>query len=254
MLRSRSNTSGYTTYFWKKPWKRAFFAGEPRRSIPGRAWDAASSSSTSTACPRSPRSTAKPASRPAVARRITRADQAVIAIGYLDGRRLSRAVIAGAHFVAERAEALNKINVFPVPDGDTGTNVASTLQKIAAGISRMRQRHVREMSRDARGRGGRRRPRQLRRDPGAVLLRVLRGAARCAAGLDRGLRRRGRQGRRVGVRGDRAARRGDDPDGHPRLGASRRGPGRARVRDFGVLLPESLERAKAPRSRTRPSR
>ena len=70
----------------------------------------------------------------------------MIAIGYLDGNRLSRAVIAGAHFVAERAEILNKINVFPVPDGDTGTNVASTLQKVAAGISRMRQRHVREMS------------------------------------------------------------------------------------------------------------
>jgi hypothetical protein len=70
----------------------------------------------------------------------------LIAISYLDGNRLSRAVIAGAHFVAERAEILNKINVFPVPDGDTGTNVASTLQKVAAGISRMRQRHVREMS------------------------------------------------------------------------------------------------------------
>lgn len=70
----------------------------------------------------------------------------MIAIGYLDGNRLSRAVIAGAHFVAERAEALNKINVFPVADGDTGTNVASTLQKVAAGISRRRQRHVREMS------------------------------------------------------------------------------------------------------------
>jgi uncharacterized protein len=71
----------------------------------------------------------------------------VIAIGYLDGRRLSRAVIAGARFVADRAEPLNKINVFPVPDGDTGTNIASTLQKTAAGIARVRQRHVRQMSR-----------------------------------------------------------------------------------------------------------
>ena len=69
----------------------------------------------------------------------------MIAIGYLDGNRLSRAVIAGAHFVAERAEALNKINVFPVPDGDTGTNVASTLQKVAAGIARIQERHVRRM-------------------------------------------------------------------------------------------------------------
>jgi DegV family protein with EDD domain len=71
----------------------------------------------------------------------------LIAIGYLDGNRLSRAVIAGAHFVAERAEPLNRINVFPVPDGDTGTNFASTLQKMAAGVSRLRQRDVREMSR-----------------------------------------------------------------------------------------------------------
>ncbi len=70
-----------------------------------------------------------------------------MAIRYLDGRRLSRAVMAGARFVADRAELLNKINVFPVPDGDTGTNMASTLQKIAAGISRVRQQHIREMSR-----------------------------------------------------------------------------------------------------------
>ncbi|HKF45502.1 MAG TPA: DegV family protein [Thermoanaerobaculia bacterium] len=71
----------------------------------------------------------------------------MIAVGYLDGRRLSRSVIAGARFVAERAEPLNKINVFPVPDGDTGTNLATTLQRIAAGIARVRQRHVGEMSR-----------------------------------------------------------------------------------------------------------
>jgi len=71
----------------------------------------------------------------------------VIAIGYLDGRRLSRAVIAGARFVAERAEPLNKINVFPVADGDTGTNVATTLQKVAQGVARLRERHVRQMSR-----------------------------------------------------------------------------------------------------------
>lgn len=70
----------------------------------------------------------------------------MISIGYLDGRRLSRAVIAGAHFVGERAEPLNKINVFPVPDGDTGTNIATTLQKIAAGVARLRERHVRRMS------------------------------------------------------------------------------------------------------------
>jgi DegV family protein with EDD domain len=70
----------------------------------------------------------------------------LIAIRYLDGHRLARAVIAGSRFVADRAEQLNKINVFPVPDGDTGTNVASTLQKISAGIARARRRDLRQMS------------------------------------------------------------------------------------------------------------
>lgn len=69
------------------------------------------------------------------------------AVSYLDGRRLSLAVIAGARYVEARSERLNRINVFPVPDGDTGTNVSSTLQRIAAGIARVRQPHVRETAR-----------------------------------------------------------------------------------------------------------
>jgi len=52
-------------------------------------------------------------------------------IRYLDGTRLRRAVVAGASFVTERAEPLNRINVYPVPDGDTGTNLAMTLTRIA---------------------------------------------------------------------------------------------------------------------------
>ena len=70
-----------------------------------------------------------------------------IAVGYLDGRRLSLAVIAGARYVEARSERLNRINVFPVPDGDTGTNVSSTLRRIATGIARLRQSHVRETAR-----------------------------------------------------------------------------------------------------------
>jgi dihydroxyacetone kinase-like predicted kinase len=111
----------------------------------------------------------------------------VISVAYLDGRRLARSVIAGARFVAERAEPLNKINVFPVPDGDTGTNLASTLQKIAAGIARIRQRHVREMSRALAGRGRRRTGRSGAIGP--VLLRLLGGAARRPRASRRRVRR-----------------------------------------------------------------
>ena len=51
-------------------------------------------------------------------------------ITYLDGARWHRALVAGANNVLSRQEYLNKINVFPVPDGDTGTNMAFTLTSI----------------------------------------------------------------------------------------------------------------------------
>tara|TARA_A100001037_G_scaffold7735_1_gene7686 strand:- start:3373 stop:5157 length:1785 start_codon:yes stop_codon:yes gene_type:complete len=52
-------------------------------------------------------------------------------IKYIDGFRLQRAIQAGINHVITRKDYLNKINVFPVPDGDTGTNMAFTLATIS---------------------------------------------------------------------------------------------------------------------------
>ncbi len=46
----------------------------------------------------------------------------------MDGRNLYYTFIAGAKKVIEHQIELNKINVFPVNDGDTGTNLASTIR------------------------------------------------------------------------------------------------------------------------------
>ena len=51
-------------------------------------------------------------------------------INYMDGLRLNRAIISGVKSLISRQEYLNKINVFPVPDGDTGTNMAFTLSAV----------------------------------------------------------------------------------------------------------------------------
>ncbi len=51
-------------------------------------------------------------------------------INYLNGIRLHRAIVAGIRKVVSHQDYLNKINVFPVPDGDTGTNMAFTLTAI----------------------------------------------------------------------------------------------------------------------------
>ncbi|HOI44409.1 MAG TPA: DegV family protein [Candidatus Aminicenantes bacterium] len=52
-------------------------------------------------------------------------------IRYLDGRRLYHAFLAGGEAVISDQNYLNKINVFPVPDSDTGTNLATTMRAIS---------------------------------------------------------------------------------------------------------------------------
>jgi DegV family protein with EDD domain len=54
-----------------------------------------------------------------------------VAIRYIDGPRLTRSLLAAADWVAAGREEINRINVFPVPDGDTGTNFSLTLRAVA---------------------------------------------------------------------------------------------------------------------------
>ena len=63
-------------------------------------------------------------------------------IRYLDGRRLRRSLVAGCDFVQQRRSELNRINVFPVPDGDTGTNLALTASAIADRLRTSREPRV----------------------------------------------------------------------------------------------------------------
>ncbi|HEY0810136.1 MAG TPA: DegV family protein [Longimicrobiales bacterium] len=70
-------------------------------------------------------------------------------IGYLDGRRLRRSLVAGCEFVQQRRAELNRINVFPVPDGDTGTNLALTASAIADRLRRSRETSISLVARDA---------------------------------------------------------------------------------------------------------
>jgi dihydroxyacetone kinase-like predicted kinase len=57
-------------------------------------------------------------------------------IAYLDGRRFTRGMSAGIRHLFHRRDYINKINVFPVPDGDTGTNMAFTFRSILEAMNR----------------------------------------------------------------------------------------------------------------------
>ncbi len=54
----------------------------------------------------------------------------------LDGRAYARFLVAGAYFLKKYRAVLNDLNVFPVPDGDTGTNMHLTARSAAVQAGR----------------------------------------------------------------------------------------------------------------------
>ena len=42
--------------------------------------------------------------------------------------------IAGAHYLSAEKEHINELNVFPVPDGDTGTNMTLTIMSAVEAV------------------------------------------------------------------------------------------------------------------------
>lgn len=63
-------------------------------------------------------------------------------IVYVDGPRLRRALLAACRSGRRCKAELNRINVFPVADGDTGTNLSLTLEAVAGELSGFRERRV----------------------------------------------------------------------------------------------------------------
>jgi len=104
-----------------------------------------------------------------------------MAIGYVDGRRFAAAIVGGAQWVAAQRVHLNEINVFPVPDGDTGSNLTFTLKAAADAVRAAGDRSLGEVAaalsravlHGARG------------NAGIILAQFLRCFAREVQGLDR---------------------------------------------------------------------
>ncbi len=55
----------------------------------------------------------------------------------IDAKMLSKMFLAGAKKLEEKKEWINELNVFPVPDGDTGTNMTLTIMSAAKEVSAM---------------------------------------------------------------------------------------------------------------------
>jgi hypothetical protein len=50
---------------------------------------------------------------------------------------LRKVVVVFADLLASHKEVINRLNVYPVPDGDTGTNMTLTIESVAAEIDEL---------------------------------------------------------------------------------------------------------------------
>jgi hypothetical protein len=64
----------------------------------------------------------------------------------IDGQAMKRLMDAGLTWLRANQQIVNSLNVFPVPDGDTGTNMTLTLQSAWNEIKDLGTRHLGEMA------------------------------------------------------------------------------------------------------------
>lgn len=96
----------------------------------------------------------------------------------INGNTFRDAIISGANNICSQKQELNDLNIFPVPDGDTGTNMSMTITAAAEELKKMKDADICEvasktassMLRGARG------------NSGVILSIIFRGFAKGLAG------------------------------------------------------------------------
>ena len=64
----------------------------------------------------------------------------------IDGASFAQAIIHGAASINLQKQQINELNVFPVPDGDTGTNMSLTISTAAAELKKKQPRTVSDVA------------------------------------------------------------------------------------------------------------
>jgi len=91
----------------------------------------------------------------------------------VDGNLLKDMLIGASKALQSNKEILNDLNVFPVPDGDTGTNMSLTLQSVVKELSSLNEITIATVS-QAMSRGA---LKGARGNSGVILSQILRGFA-----------------------------------------------------------------------------
>ena len=99
-------------------------------------------------------------------------------IKVIDAAMLQKMFIAGAKNIEARKEYINELNVFPVPDGDTGTNMTLTILAAAKEVASIEEPNLQDLSK-AISSGS---LRGARGNSGVILSQLFRGFTRGIAG------------------------------------------------------------------------
>lgn len=89
----------------------------------------------------------------------------------IDAQLLQKAFIAGAYNLERNKDYINELNVFPVPDGDTGSNMSLTIMAVAREVSALENPSMDELSKKISSGS----LRGARGNSGVILSQLLRG-------------------------------------------------------------------------------
>ena len=98
---------------------------------------------------------------------------------YIDGNKLRQMFLASAQFLENNKQSVNALNVFPVPDGDTGANMALTMAAAVKEVQSLRGDQVDKIA-DAAAKGA---LKGARGNSGVILSQLLRGFAKGLQGI-----------------------------------------------------------------------
>ena len=98
----------------------------------------------------------------------------------IDGGMLKEMYLSGCALLNQNREAVDALNVFPVPDGDTGTNMSQTMN---AAVKELNSRPFSSVS-DVASAAARGALRGARGNSGVILSQILRGIASALEGHD----------------------------------------------------------------------
>jgi uncharacterized protein len=98
----------------------------------------------------------------------------------IDGYDMRNMVITASNNLQEKKEFVNSLNVFPVPDGDTGTNMSMTLKSAVSEVENIKEKSISEVARRI-ARGA---LMGARGNSGVILSQIFRGIAKGLEGKD----------------------------------------------------------------------